>query len=124
MLKAPKIYRLETDRGDLILERLRCANTPWSRMRGLLGEHELAGDNALWIIPCNSIHMLFMKFAIDAVFLDRQKQIVRISESLQPWRFFRGGKAAHSVLELPIGTVKRCHLKVGDRLKIIPHTTS
>jgi uncharacterized membrane protein (UPF0127 family) len=90
----------------------------WSRMRGLLGRATLTADTGLWITPCPSIHMWFMRFAIDAVFLDDQRQVVRVFEDLRPWRIARGGKFAHSVLELPQGKAAFFNLRVGDRLSI------
>jgi uncharacterized membrane protein (UPF0127 family) len=64
--------------------------------------------------------MFFMRFAIDAVFLDEQLQVVRVFEDLGPWRMARGGKFAHSVLELPQGKAAFFNIRVGDRVQIAP----
>lgn len=55
-----------------------------------------------------------MRFAIDAVFLDRELRVVKIAEAMPPFRTSLGGKGAHSVLELPEGRAERVGLEVGD----------
>lgn len=106
--------------NDVITPRLQCADRMWSRMRGLLGRASIAQDEGLWITPCNSIHMFFMRFAIDVVFIDADFQIVRVFEDLKPWRMARGGKHARTVLELPPGKTAFYNLRVGDRLTLSP----
>lgn len=103
----------------IIVRKLRIASSMLSRMRGLLGRTALDPNEGLWITPCTSIHMMFMRFAIDAVFIDNHQQIVRIHECVKPWRLARGGRGARSVLELPAGTVTRHTLTIGDRLRIV-----
>jgi uncharacterized membrane protein (UPF0127 family) len=86
-------------------------------MRGLLGRRSLAPDEGLLIRPCSSIHMWFMRFPIDAVFLDGELTVLKVVEHLKPWRMSakRGAKA---VLELPAGAVEWRGLQVGDRLTL------
>lgn len=108
-------------RGEVVTPLLYRADTMWSRMRGLLGRGALAPSEGLWISPCSSVHMFFMRFAIDAVFIDEQLQVVRVHEDLAPWRMARGGRFAHSVLELPPGKAAFFNLRVGDKLTIAPN---
>jgi uncharacterized protein len=89
-----------------------------ARMKGLLGRSELARDEGLWIVPCNSIHMFFMRFAIDAIFVDRDMRVVRVHRDVQPWGMARGGKGAHSVLELAAGTAAAFNIREGDQLTL------
>lgn len=103
---------------EVVTPELFKADTMWTRMRGLLGRGGLAPSEGLWIEPCSSIHMFFMRFPIDAVFIDRHHQVVRVHEDLRPWRMARGGKFAHSVLELPQGKAAFYNIRVGDRLSI------
>lgn len=107
--------------GEVVTPRLYRADTMWSRMRGLLGRGALAPGEGLWISPCSSIHMFCMRFPIDAVFIDEQLQVVRVAEDLRPWRMARGGKFAHSVLELPPGKAAFFNIRVGDKLSISPN---
>ncbi|MDM5314859.1 DUF192 domain-containing protein [Fictibacillus sp. b24] len=93
------------------------ANTFFSRLKGLMFKKTLLDNEALWIRPCNSIHMCFMFFPIDVIFLDQNKQIVKLVSNLQPWKFIRPVKNAYSVLELPVNTIERSNLKVGEYLE-------
>ena len=106
---------LQAESGVLIAERARAADSPASRSRGLLGRDRLEPGEALWITPCEAVHTFFMRFAIDCVFLNRRKRIVKIVRNLKPWRI-AGAWRAHSVLELPAGSADRCQLEVADQL--------
>lgn len=81
------------------------AETLLLRMKGLLGRDRLETGKGLLIRPCKGIHTFFMRFPIDAVFLDRESRIVAISRSLPPNRMTPVYRKAYSVLELPAGTV-------------------
>lgn len=105
--------------GHRVVRHLEVADTMASRMVGLLGRRGIEQGGGLWITPCSSIHMLFMRFAIDVVFLDRDHQVVRVHEDVRPWRFARGGRHAHSVLELPQGTIAFHNVRVGERLQLV-----
>lgn len=107
-------------RGELVTPRLQRADTMLRRMRGLLGRGSLPADEGLWIDPCDAIHMFFMRFPIDAVFIDEDLRVVKVCEDLAPWRMARGGRFAHSVLELPQGKAAFFNVRVGDRLQIDP----
>jgi uncharacterized membrane protein (UPF0127 family) len=60
--------------------------------------------------------MLFMRFAIDAVFLDRAGRVVRIAAALPPWHLATAARGARDVLELPAGTAARTGTQAGDEL--------
>ncbi len=62
--------------------------------------------------------MFFMRFAIDAVFIDRQGRVVRVAADLPPWRFATAARGARDVLELPAGTAARTLTQAGDELVI------
>jgi hypothetical protein len=96
------------------------AENPWTRAVGLLGRKELGEGRGLWIRPCRSIHTLFMRFSIDVAYLSFDGTVVKTSARLRPFRLSMGGRRAHSVLELPAGSVERAGLKVGDSLSFLP----
>lgn len=105
-----------TGDGAVVCERCVIADTPLLRMRGLLGRDELAPGEGLWICPTASIHMFLMRFAIDAVFLDRDGVVVDVVANLKPWRTATR-RHARSVLELAAGEAARRGIRVGDRLE-------
>ena len=61
--------------------------------------------------------MLFMRFAIDAVFIDRDRRVVRVAPRLRPWIPFSGARGANAVIELPAGTAERTGTQAGDVLR-------
>lgn len=96
-------------------ERCLLAETALTRMRGLLGRRELPSEEGILLKPASSVHMAFMRFPIDAVFLDADVRVVKIAAELQPWRA-AGARGAKSVLEIAAGEAARRGLSVGDRL--------
>jgi len=103
--------------GSLLATRCTVADSPGQRARGLLGRDKLERGEGLYLAT-SSIHTHFMRFAIDAVFLDEDMQVVRIKHSLKPWRFaLRRGAAA--VVELEAGTCERAGLGLGERLALV-----
>lgn len=98
--------------------RIHHANRPWSRAWGLLGKSVLEMGEGLWIDPCNSIHMWFMRIPLDIVFLDRAQRVVGLFEAVQPWRMIFPVKGAHSALELPVGTIKASQTQLGHQLAV------
>jgi uncharacterized membrane protein (UPF0127 family) len=95
---------------------LKVADTFGSRFLGLMGKKSISPGSGLLIVPCNSIHMLFMRFPIDAVFLDGANSVVYIAEGIRPWHISKIVPKAHSVLELPSGTAALTRTEVGDKL--------
>ena len=76
------------------------AESAFERMRGLIGRKGLEPGKGMLITKCNCIHTFFMRFAIDATFLDREGDVVRIVRNIRPWRpWVWGGWRARSVLE-------------------------
>jgi len=110
---------IERERGDVICARCLLADRPWTRLRGLLGRRGLAADEGLLLRPVGAIHTLFMLFALDVVFLDRDYHVVKIVENVRPWRF-AAARRAKAVLELQAGAAARKRLRVGETLVIVP----
>lgn len=114
---------LANDDGTLVCERCLLAETSLARLRGLLGRSGLSSGEGLLLRPAGSIHTAFMKFAIDAVFLDRDGRVLKVVPELVPWRTAacRGSRA---VLELPAGEAKRRGLRVGVSLTQVWRTAT
>ena len=101
--------------------RITVADGFFSRLRGLLGRSGLEDGEGLLISPCWSIHCFGMKFAIDAVFLDKDYRIVSIHPDMKPGAMASNRKARY-VLELKAGEAARHDIQVGEQLKIEPST--
>lgn len=92
------------------------ADNAWTRFRGLMLRAPLGGGEALVIKPCGSIHMMFMRFAIDAVFFDKDGRVTKVARGVRPWIGLAfGGKGAKGVIELPKGAA--AEVAVGDQLE-------
>ncbi len=87
-----------------------------SRTRGLMFRRALGEGEALDIRPCGSIHMMFMRFPIDAVFYDRANRVTRVAQHVRPWTGIAlGGKGAHGVIEMRSGSANA--IAPGDLLE-------
>ena len=93
------------------------ADTSSKRRVGLLRHERLETGTGLWIVPCESVHTFFMKFPIDLVYVDRKKRVKKVRHAVPPWRL-SACLTAHSVLELPAGTVEKTGTRPGDELVI------
>ncbi len=95
------------------------ADTFFKRLLGLSFRKSLPPNNALWIIPCNSVHMCFMRFSIDVVYLDEEYRIKKIVTNLKPWIGLSFCLGAESVLEFTAGETMKLNLKIGQKLELI-----
>ena len=96
----------------------------WAKFMGLMGRASLASGAGLWLPDSNGIHMMFMRFAIDAVFVGRAdvdggRPVVSVHRGLRAWTglvpYVRG---AHGVLELPVGVIEASGTQVGDLIEL------
>ena len=110
-------------RGTLLAGHLEIATSLWGRFMGLMGRRSLPEGHGLWL-GGNGIHMMFMRFPIDAVFLGRAsadglRPVVSVHRRLRPWvglvPLVRG---ADGVLELPVGTIDASGTIPGDVVRI------
>ncbi len=108
---------------SVLADSVESADSLWAKFRGLMGRRSLPQDAGLWLPGSNGIHMLFMRFAIDCVFVgkpspaDGTREVVAVRHAVAPWRgvvwYVRG---AHGTLELPTGTIERTRTVRGDRI--------
>jgi hypothetical protein len=103
-------------RNTVLATRMQVADSSPKRNKGLLGRSRLAPGEGLWIIPCEAVHTVGMKFSIDLIYLDRQNRIRKLCRNVPPWRL-SACFSAHSVLELPQGVVRDSQTRPGDTLE-------
>ena len=117
-MKSMKI--INKSKGVVLADRARLADTFWTRMVGLLDRAALEKGEALVITRCQSIHMFFMRFPIDAVFVDKSNRVVGIVTAIQPCRlstiFFRSSYC----IELPAGQSADFQVAINDQIECIP----
>ena len=108
-------------KGTVVADRAGIADTSQKRRTGLLEHTGLADGEGLWIVPCEAIHMFGMKFAIDVLFLDKKRKVLKVGAHMAASGLSRRMSAslmAHSVLELPAGMAEKTRTEVGDQLEL------
>ena len=87
-----------------------------TRGRGLMMAPPLPEGGGLVLDPCNSIHMFFMRYPLDIIFLDKAGSVVFMYRGIKPWRVGRIVRGAKLAIELPEGAIAASGTEVGDRL--------
>jgi uncharacterized membrane protein (UPF0127 family) len=108
---------LRTVEGQVVCERCLVADSPWPRMRGLLGRSGLERGEGLLLRPTGSVHTFFMRFPIDVVFLSRDGEVLKVARAVPPWRT-AAARGAKAVLELGANEAERREIRVGSRLDL------
>jgi uncharacterized protein len=109
------LSRVRTLEGAVVCERCEVPRSSFARMRGLLGRDGLEPGTGMLIDAAPSVHMFFMRFPIDVVFLDRDRTVVGVRHRLAPWRVV-GVRHAVAALELPAGAAAQVGIQEGDVL--------
>jgi uncharacterized membrane protein (UPF0127 family) len=117
VVRADHVRVLNQSHRTTLATHVHVADTPRSRRQGLLGRPELRQHEGLWIVPCESVHTVGMRYPIDLVYLDRERRVVRIVESLAPYRMSLCLRA-YSVIELAAGAARRSGTKSGHQLTL------
>jgi len=92
------------------------ADNFYTRFKGLIGRRSFPEGCGMLIRPCNSIHMFFMKFPLDIVFVDKTNTVVSVLENIKPWQISPIVRNAYYTIELPVGTITGSSTKPGDKL--------
>ncbi len=114
-----EVRRLVTESGVEIAHRVEIADDFFSLARGLLGRSNLPAGEGILLVGCWNIHMFFMRFAIDVVYVDAELRVLKTRPALRPWRL-SACPGAHTTIELAQGTLARHPLAPGDRLRLAP----
>ena len=105
-------------RETTIAKHVEIASNPLERMKGLLGRNTLDTDQALIIPFCNSIHMFFMKFPIDVIFLDKTNRVVGLTVNIKPFELSPIFWKSSCAIELPAGTIELTQTQQGDQFSM------
>jgi uncharacterized membrane protein (UPF0127 family) len=112
-----KVLVRNQTRETVLAQAAEMADTSAKRRTGLLKHSRLEPGEGLWIVPCESVHTFFMKFPIDLVYLDKRKKVKKVRHAVPAWRL-SACLSAHSVLELPAGTIRETGTQPGDELTV------
>ncbi|GAC1570744.1 MAG: hypothetical protein NVS3B18_03280 [Candidatus Dormibacteria bacterium] len=113
------VRRLETAEGTLIAERVVLARSFARRTLGLMFRRELAESEGLAIVPCNQIHMFFMRIPLDVLFVNREGQVLHLLHGIRPWRMSKLVRGARYTIELPVGTLRRVGVERGAAVRLV-----
>ena len=99
---------IKDEQGNVLATNIEYATTFWTRFKGLMlrKKEDFPIENALFFNDCNSIHMCFMKFPIDVIYLDKEFNVVKVVKNIKPWKFDFGHKNAYYTIELNANTIK------------------
>ncbi|MBQ7705916.1 MAG: DUF192 domain-containing protein [Selenomonadaceae bacterium] len=106
---------VKNSEGEKIFQ-LEIADTFLKRFLGLMGRKKIPVAQGLLILPCNSIHMMFMRFSIDAVYIDENFVVKKIVRNLMPWLGMSICAGAHAVIELAAGEADRLNFQIGSKI--------
>jgi uncharacterized protein len=119
------VRALNQTRGTVLCERLEDAGGLRGQSRGLLGRDGLEPGTGMRFengrfTPMMWMHMFFMRFAIDIVFLDRGGKVLKVNRNLKPWRVSSMVFGARTALELPAGAASASATERGDQIQFEP----
>jgi len=117
MAAALSLCRVLTAGGAVVCERCEVPESSFGRARGLLGRDGLEAGEGMLIDRAGSVHMFFMRFPIDVVFLDRDLKVVGVRHGLRPWQVAAARRAV-AALELPAGAAAEAGIEEGDVLAL------
>ena len=116
-----KVRVINQSRDSVVCAQCAVADNPFTRIRGLLGKKTLPAGEGLLIVPCSSVHMFGMHFALDILFLTRENVVTDFVENLAPGKLYvarRDFGKAHTALEVAPGTITATATRRGDQIQM------
>lgn len=105
--------------GTVIAERAELAQSLWSRFMGLMGKRDLPPGGGLVLTDqTGGVHMFFMRFPLDVVFIAKDRSVVKVVSNLKPWRISDPIVAgSRHAIEVPVGAIARSRTQIGDTIE-------
>ena len=108
--------------GEILALEVKTADTFWGRLRGLMFRHKFPRGGAMLFKfqkpGRHSVHMFFVRFPIDLIYLNSDFRVVELRARLKPWRVYRPKTAASYLVELPAGTIARSRVGIGHKISL------
>lgn len=106
--------------GMEIAKNLEFARTKLRQMSGLMFRKDVPSDYSMIFVlkkqsPVN-VHMLFMRFPVDVIFLDEEKKVMGLYR-LNPWTGYKAVKNVKYVLEMEAGAIERYNISIGGQME-------
>ncbi|MFZ2412091.1 MAG: DUF192 domain-containing protein [Candidatus Methanoperedens sp.] len=106
--------------GVEIAKNIEFARTKLCQMAGLMFRKDIPSDfSMIFILKKQSyvnVHMFFMRFPIDVIFLDEEKKVSGFSR-LNPWTGYKAMKDIKYVIEMKAGTIEKYNISIGGRME-------
>jgi uncharacterized membrane protein (UPF0127 family) len=113
---------IDETNGKVLASRVELADNFWKRFRGLMLRGRFPNGSAMFFTPAKpgryGIHMFFVRFPIDLIYLDSKSVVVELRQGLKPWRIYRPKIIANSLIELPEGTILRSNVEIGHKVTL------
>lgn len=109
---------INRSKNTVLADEVIIADTPFKRIRGLLGKKDFKPGQALILKPCNSIHTLFMRFPIDVLFVNCHNRVIKTYHTLKPWRVSGFFFNATFCIELPRRVLNNTQTRSGDLIEM------
>lgn len=106
-------------RGTVVAERCRVAHGMRQRIFGLHLWPQLAEGEGLLLPGANSIDTTFMRYVMDAVFIDGDRRVTKVVHDMKPWRIVPLARGAKDCIELPGGAAAKAQTQAGDELRLV-----
>ncbi len=103
-------------KGTTVADHATRADGFLARGRGLMMTPPLPEGSGLVLDPCGSIHMFFMRYPLDILFLDKAGSVVFMYNGIKPWRVGRVVRHAKMAVELPEGSIDKSNTELGDKI--------
>ncbi len=108
-------------KNDVVVGEHEVCDNPFSRARGLMFRRKLEDKGLVFVLGKEcvaSIHMLFVFFSIDIIWLDKEKKVVDMREHVMPFTpHVRPSSRSCHFIELPAGTIKKKRIEKKDKIE-------
>lgn len=108
--------------GKILVSDVELADTFWRRFRGLMLRRRFPRGRALLFKFKKPgryrVHMFFVRFPIDLIYLNLSFRIIELKAGLKPWRTYKPKATASYLVELPAGTIRRAGVRVGHKISL------
>lgn len=108
---------LNSTQDTVIADNGRMADSFETRLIGLLNKSQIIPGEALVISPCQQIHMFFMRFSIDVIFINSSNVVVGLVEDIKPFAMSSIFRHSHRAIEVPPGTISQSRTCMGDAIQ-------